>query len=154
MDTSWWLALGAVVALALVAALVDGRMRLAKPRQPVPPRRQGPRPPGPMPDPEPGEIWWGWVPYDDGARPKDRPYLVLSVDDDSDGARVMRIISKWPGPDRPQGIALPPGTVDDPHGRPSFLVTDELRDVPLWDLRRRAGAVDSALWKRVRHVVH
>ncbi len=34
-------------------------------------------------------------------------------------------------------IPLPPGTVADAHGRPSFLETDELRDVPLWDFRRR-----------------
>ena len=36
MDTSWWLALAAVVLLALVAALVDGRGRLAAPAQGAP----------------------------------------------------------------------------------------------------------------------
>lgn len=143
MDTSWWLALAAVVLLALIAALVDGwgrgsrRRRLRAPSAGVP---GGPRP---------GEIWWALVPYEDGPGSKDRPCLVLSLRGDT--ARVAKITSRH-HEERPGVIALPPGAVADARQRRSFLETDELRSVPVGDFRRRAGVVDSALWRRVRHL--
>ncbi|MCW7946529.1 hypothetical protein AAW14_32250 [Streptomyces hygroscopicus] len=144
MDTSWWLALAAVVLLALVATLVDGWGRGHR-------RRAAARPPGRAREhPKPAEIWWASVPYGDH-RPggKDRPCLVLTVHGDS--ATIARITSRYHD-ERAGVIPLPPGTVADAHGRPSFLETDELWDVPLWDFRRRVGVVDPALWDQVRYL--
>ncbi|GAA3232801.1 hypothetical protein GCM10020256_48350 [Streptomyces thermocoprophilus] len=63
MDTSWWLALVAVVLLALVAVLVDGWGRA--PRPPGGARRF--RGGGTGLRPAPAEIWWAYVvPLDGG----------------------------------------------------------------------------------------
>ncbi|WP_433547458.1 type II toxin-antitoxin system PemK/MazF family toxin [Streptomyces sp. CA-294286] len=165
MDTSWWLALLGVVVLALVAALTDGwgrgnragrtrpGGRSRPPGRPTGPRRKPGRagkpgkPRGGMP--QAGEIWWADVPFEDGPGSKDRPCLVLSVRGDS--ALVAKITSKDPH-DRPGVIALPPGSVGDAEGRPSFLETDELRDVAVGEFRRRVGVADPTVWDRVRHL--
>jgi hypothetical protein len=157
MDTSWWLALGAVVVLAVVATVVDGWGRGSRG-----PRGRTTRPPGRPRGPRrhpaaprPAEIWWARVPYEDGpGEPggpggKDRPCLVLSVRGKS--AVVAKITSKYHD-ERPGVIPLPPGSVGDARGRPSFLETGELRDVPVGEFRRRAGIVDPALWDQVRYL--
>lgn len=160
MDTSWWLALGAVVVIALVAAVADGWGRAGRRRpggRTRPPARPAPRParrpagPRTLPSrrPEPGDIWWADVAYEDGPGSKDRPCLVLAVR--GDAAVVAKITSKYRD-ERPGVIALPPGSVGDAQGRASFLETDELRDVPLWEFRRRVGAVDPLVWDQVRHL--
>ncbi|MEV5682324.1 type II toxin-antitoxin system PemK/MazF family toxin [Streptomyces sp. NPDC055082] len=171
MNTTWWVALVAVVLLALVAAVVDGRGRSGRrprrrdrgagreagraagrgaerpggrtrpPGKPSAPGRGGGR------TPRPGEIWWAEVPYEDGPGAKDRPCLVLSVR--GDRAVVAKITSKH-HVERPGVIALPPGTVGDARGRQSFLETDELRDVAVRGFRRRVGGVDPGVWERVR----
>ncbi|WP_406371228.1 type II toxin-antitoxin system PemK/MazF family toxin [Streptomyces sp. NBC_01550] len=156
MNMSWWPALGAVVLLALIAAIADGRGRLGRgDRRPggrprgrtrPPGRTEGPRG-GPERTPRPGEIWWAEVPYEDGPGSKDRPCLVLSVRDGA--ARVAKITSKH-HEERPGVIALPPGTVGDPRGRASFLETDELWDVAVRGFRRRVGVVDPGVWDQVR----
>ncbi|WHM38556.1 type II toxin-antitoxin system PemK/MazF family toxin [Streptomyces sp. BPTC-684] len=150
MDTSWWLAVIAVVVVALGAAVVDGRGR-ARPRPSRPGGRV--RPPG-RPGvrgrrPQPGEIWWADVPYEDGPGSKDRPCLVLSVRGDS--VLVAKITSKF-HEEQAGVIPLPPGTVGDARGRPSFLETDELRDVGVWEFRRRVGVVDPTVWDQVRYL--
>ncbi|MEU6985557.1 type II toxin-antitoxin system PemK/MazF family toxin [Streptomyces sp. NPDC046324] len=166
MDTSWWPALVAVVVIALVAAVADGRKRSARrpDRRPGvrtrpsggrtrPPARPPVRPsaPGKAPArlPRAGEIWWADVPYEDGPGSKDRPCLVLSLR--GDRVLVAKITSKYHD-ERPAVIALPPGSVGDAQGRPSFLETDELREVPVWEFRRRVGAADPTVWDRVRHL--
>ncbi|MGW6567443.1 type II toxin-antitoxin system PemK/MazF family toxin [Streptomyces sp. NPDC054975] len=173
MDTSWWPALVAVVVIALVVALADGWKRSA--RRPGgrtrPPARPSTRPsaPGRLPErlPRAGEIWWADVPYEDGptsegaarsasgravagdGRAKDRPCLVLSLRGDC--ALVVKITSKYHD-ERPAVIALPPGSVGDAQGRPSFLETDELREVPVWEFRRKVGTADPVVWDQVRHL--
>ncbi|MYS08681.1 type II toxin-antitoxin system PemK/MazF family toxin, partial [Streptomyces sp. SID6041] len=103
----------------------------------------------PSRSPRAGEIWWADVPFEDGPGSKDRPCLVLSVRGKS--ALVAKITSKYHD-ERPGVIALPPGAVGDAQGRPSFLETDELREVPVRDFRRRAGKADPAVWDQVRHL--
>ncbi|MEV7414259.1 type II toxin-antitoxin system PemK/MazF family toxin [Streptomyces sp. NPDC089919] len=145
MDTSWWPAVAALVALAVVAVLVGRR-----PGRPPAGTVRGPgRGSEPAPGPRPAEIWWAAVPFEDGPGRKDRPCLVLGVRGHT--ARVVKITSKYHD-ERPGVIPLPPGTVGDAHGRPSFLETDELREVPLREFRRRVGVVDPALWDQVRHL--
>ncbi|MFE6481402.1 type II toxin-antitoxin system PemK/MazF family toxin [Streptomyces sp. NPDC057757] len=150
MDTFWWLALAVVVLLALVAALVDGWGRGRRPagRRRPPGRPAAPRP-GRAPRPRAAEIWWASVPYEDGPGGKDRPCLVLRVRGGT--VTVAKITSKYHD-ERPGVIALPPGAVGDARGRASFLETDELREVPLSDFRRRAGKADPKLWNQVRHL--
>ncbi|MGW0997689.1 type II toxin-antitoxin system PemK/MazF family toxin [Streptomyces sp. NPDC002520] len=180
MDTSWWLALAAVVLLALVATLVDGWGRGRRPggRRLRPPGRPGTRD-RTAARPHPGDIWWANVPYEDrpeskgaarrgsprafgtgevsgravvgDARAKDRPCLVLAVR--GNRATVAKITSKYHD-ERAGVIPLPPGAVGDAHGRPSFLETDELREVPVCDFRRRVGVVDPVLWDQVRHLAN
>ncbi|WP_309052867.1 type II toxin-antitoxin system PemK/MazF family toxin [Streptomyces sp.] len=160
MDTSWWPALLAVVVLALVVAVADGRKRSS--RRPPGRTRPSGRAPGrtapgtgtrpadrPARSPRAGEIWWADVPFEDGPGSKDRPCLVLAVRGDS--ALVAKITSRCHA-ERPGVIALPPGAVGDARGRPSFLETDELRDVPLAEFRRRAGTADPVVWDQVRHL--
>lgn len=150
MDTSWWLALAAVVLLALVATLVDGWGRGRRPRGRADRRTRPPgRPSAPGARPRPAEIWWAVVPYEDGPGGKDRPCLVLAVH--GERAVVAKITSKYHD-ERAGVIPLPPGAVGDAGGRASFLETDELREVPVWDFRRRVGVVDPALWDQVRHL--
>ncbi|MBX9424995.1 MULTISPECIES: type II toxin-antitoxin system PemK/MazF family toxin [Streptomyces] len=160
MDTSWWPALVAVVVIALVVALADGWRRSPRPpsgrgrapeRTRPPGRPTGPRkaPARPGRVPRPAEIWWADVPFEDGPGSKDRPCLVLSLRGDS--ALVAKITSKYHD-ERPGVIALPPGAVGDAQGRPSFLETDELREVPVADFRRRAGTADPVVWDQVRHL--
>jgi hypothetical protein len=137
VDTWWWLALGAVVALSLIAALVDGGARLG-------PRRRG----VPLPDrgPRPGEIWW-----------TREPLLVLVLTVRTDRARVVRVTAERPGGAGPQGpgrgrLPLPPGTVAETPGRVSSLLTDAVLDVALRDFRHRAGRLGQDTWDQVRHL--
>ncbi|MFE5656746.1 type II toxin-antitoxin system PemK/MazF family toxin [Streptomyces sp. NPDC056517] len=167
MDTSWWPALVAVVVIALVVALADGWRRSSRrpsgrssgrssggpsgrtrPSTRPPGRPTGPRK-APSRSPRAAEIWWADVPFEDGPGSKDRPCLVLSVRGDS--ALVAKITSKYHD-ERPGVIALPPGAVGDAQGRPSFLETDELREVPVSEFRRKAGMADPVLWDQVRHL--
>ncbi|GGY96827.1 type II toxin-antitoxin system PemK/MazF family toxin [Streptomyces nitrosporeus] len=159
MNTWWWVALAAVVLLALAASVSDGWGRSGRgprgrrpggPRRPrgrVPERTVPPSGGRGGPGPRPGEIWWADVPYEDGPGSKDRPCLVLSVRGGT--AVVVKITSKHHA-ERPGVIALPAGAVGDARGRASFLETDELRDVPVAGFRRRVGEVGSEVWGRVR----
>ncbi|MFH9722374.1 type II toxin-antitoxin system PemK/MazF family toxin [Streptomyces sp. NPDC017254] len=162
MDTSWWPALVAVLVIGLVVALADGRRRSS--RRPTGRRPSGrtraperTRPPGrpagprkaPSRLPKATEIWWADVPFEDGPGSKDRPCLVLALHGDT--ALVAKITSKYHD-ERPGVIALPPGAVGDAQGRPSFLETDELREVPVSDFRRKVGMADPVLWDQVRHL--
>ncbi|MEV5577060.1 type II toxin-antitoxin system PemK/MazF family toxin [Streptomyces parvus] len=170
MNTFWWVALGAVVLLALVAAVVDGRGRSDRgPRSRRPGRSGRPagsvrppsRPSRPSASSRPsqsegrgpraGEVWWADVPYEDGPGSKDRPCLVISVRGRGRGRKavVAKITSKH-HEERPGVIALPAGAVGDRQGRRSFLETDELREVRIAAFRRRVGAVDPGVWERVR----
>ncbi|MCX5397303.1 type II toxin-antitoxin system PemK/MazF family toxin [Streptomyces sp. NBC_00102] len=167
METYWWVILAVLVVLALVASVVDGRGRSGarrrggergtgrrpggRTRPPGRGARGGPSGPGrggvAGPVPEPGEIWWAEVPYEDGPGSKDRPCLVLSV---RGGRAVVAKITSKHHEERPGVIALPAGTVDDARGRRSYLETDELREVAVDGFRRRVGRVGPDLWGRVR----
>ncbi|MER6088555.1 type II toxin-antitoxin system PemK/MazF family toxin [Streptomyces bluensis] len=158
MDTSWWLALVAVVLLALVATLVDGWGRRGhggrrpSDRSHSPSRSQSP-PQQPLSQPQsrpgPAEVWWVRVPQGDGpAGAGDRPCLVLAVR--GERVVVVKITTRYRDGERAGVIPLPPGVVGDARGRAGFLETGELREVPVGDFRRRAGVVDPLVWEQVR----
>ncbi|MFC1409932.1 type II toxin-antitoxin system PemK/MazF family toxin [Streptacidiphilus sp. N1-12] len=114
-------------------------------RPPAAPSRGAERAPSRLP--EPREIWWAEVPFEDGPGSKDRPCLVLHRG--AVTATVLKITSKH-HTERPGVLPLPPGTVGDREHRASWLETDEPREVPLADFRRRVGAVDAGLWNQVQ----
>ncbi|MEU6232036.1 type II toxin-antitoxin system PemK/MazF family toxin [Kitasatospora sp. NPDC047058] len=150
MTNYWWLALGTVAAAvaALVVARVRARRRVRRAPVPTAPRPRPDR--GRAGGPAPQEIWWAEVPFEDGPGAKDRPCLVLRVNGRS--ATVAKITSKHHA-DRPGVLPLPPGSVGDRQGRTSWLETDELREVPLRDFRRRAGVVDRQIWARAQRAL-
>ncbi|MEV6953939.1 hypothetical protein [Streptomyces sp. NPDC051183] len=130
MDTSWWPAVAAVVAVALLV-LIPQRVRGVR-RTAVPAHG-----PGPEPRPGAGELW---------ALGDGRPCLVLGVR--THRARVAWITGKYD--DRRAGvIPLPPGTVGG-QGRASFLEADRVAEVSVWEFRDRLGTLDPALWDEVR----
>lgn len=103
----------------------------------------------PRPDaqPDPGEIVWAWVPYEeDAARGKDRPLLVLAR---AEGTRswAMKLTSKAHEGERDH---VPLGTGDwDRERRPSWLDVDQIYLVPTGGIRRAAGALDRSTYLRV-----
>jgi mRNA-degrading endonuclease toxin of MazEF toxin-antitoxin module len=114
-------------------------------RPPAGPSRAAKRAPSRLP--EPREIWWAEVPFEDGPGSKDRPCLVLHRG--ASTATVLKITSKHHA-ERPGVLPLPPDTVGDREHRASWLETDEAREVPLHAFRRRVGTVDASLWTRVQ----
>lgn len=103
--------------------------------------------PRPGTDPDPGEIVWAWVPYaEDAARGKDRPLLVLAHAE-GDRSWAMKLTSK---PHDGERDHIPLGTGDwDRERRPSWLDVDQIYLVPTSGIRRTAGALDRATYRRV-----
>ncbi|GGZ75655.1 hypothetical protein AB0P12_31200 [Streptomyces subrutilus] len=134
MDTSWWPAVAAVVAVALVVLVAGDRPRL--PRR-APPAHGS----GPPPRPGAGEVWS----LADG-----RTCLVLAAGRVRDGrARVAWITGRYD--DRRAGvIPLPPGTVGTAQGRVGYLEADRPQEVSLWEFRGRLGTLDPTVWDEVR----
>ncbi|KOU58161.1 hypothetical protein ABZY83_26940 [Streptomyces virginiae] len=133
MDTSWWPAVAAVVALALVMLIAGGRLGVTRR---APPAHGTGRPP----HPQAGELWT----LTDG-----RTCLVLAVGPVREHrARVAWITAKYD--DRRAGvIPLPPGTVG-AQGRARFLEADRPDEVSLWEFRTRLGMLDPAVWDEVK----
>ncbi|MFE2877094.1 hypothetical protein ACFXG6_08635 [Streptomyces roseus] len=133
MDTSWWPAAAAVVAVALVV-LIAGR-------RPGRAARAGPsHGSGAAPQPRAGELWS----LADG-----RLCLVLAVASvRTHRARVAWITGKYD--DRRAGvIPLPPGTVG-AQGRAGFLEADRPAEVSVWEFAGRLGVLDPAVWDEVK----
>ena len=104
--------------------------------------------------PDPGEVVWGWVPYeDDPRRGKDRPVLLLgragdrllglmltSKDHDRDAAREARAGRHW----------MDVGTGGwDRERRPSEVRLDRLIELSAADVRREGAALERGLFDRV-----
>ncbi len=104
--------------------------------------------------PDPGEVVWAWVPYDEGdGRGKDRPVLVVgrrgrsllglmltSKDHDRDAADEARHGRVW----------MDVGTGDwDSRGRPSEVRLDRLLLLDPADVRREGAALGRALFDDV-----
>ncbi|MEU2395394.1 hypothetical protein [Streptomyces sp. NPDC007369] len=133
MDTSWWPAALAVVAV-MVLVLVAGR-------RPGIDRRAPPHGPGPAPRPRAGELWT----LADG-----RSCLVLAAATvRGHRARVAWITGKYD--DRRAGvIPLPPGTLGVTPGRVGYLEADRPAEVWVWEFRNRLGMLDPAVWDEVK----
>jgi PemK-like, MazF-like toxin of type II toxin-antitoxin system len=104
--------------------------------------------------PDPGEVVWAWVPYDEGdGRGKDRPVLVVgrrgpdlvglmlsSQDHDRDAADEARHGRRWMDVGRGGW---------DPRGRPSEVRLDRLLLVPPGSARREGAAIGRAVFEDV-----
>lgn len=123
-------------------------MRRLNPRTTV---SYAPRPDG---RPDPGEVVWGWVPYeDDATRGKDRPVLLIgerdgqwlglmltSKDHDRDAADEARWGRHW----------MDIGTGGwDRRGRPSEVRLDRLLVLAPGSVRREGAALDRRTFDRV-----
>ena len=130
---------------------VWSRLRLGWRRATAPEVRYGPRPDG---RPDPGEVVWAWVPYeDDPAQGKDRPVLLLgrqgrrfvglmlsSKDHDLDAADEARHGRHW----------MDVGTGGwDRQRRPSEVRLDRLLVLDPRGIRREGAALDRLMFERV-----
>jgi hypothetical protein len=105
-------------------------------------------------EPDPGEVVWAWVPYDeDDGRGKDRPVLVVgrrgadlvglmlsSKDHDRDAADEARHGRTWMDVGRGGW---------DPRGRPSEVRLDRLLLLPPGSARREGAALGRAVFDEV-----
>jgi PemK-like, MazF-like toxin of type II toxin-antitoxin system len=105
-------------------------------------------------EPDPGEVVWAWVPYeDDPSRGKDRPVLLLARDDagwlglmltsqdhDLDAAAEARYGRYW--------MDVGAGGWD-AEGRPSEVRLDRLLRLPDDGVRREGAALDRARFDEV-----
>ena len=105
-------------------------------------------------EPDPGEVVWAWVPYeDDPAQGKDRPVLVLA---DRDGMLAcLYMTSKDHDRDaddeaRHGRFWMDVGTGGwDPEGRESEIRLDRLITIPEGEVRREGAALDEATFDSV-----
>lgn len=114
--------------------------------------------PAPDGDPDPGEIVWTWVPYEeDHGRGKDRPVLVIgrdgawllalmltSRDHDRDAADEQRHGRQW------MDIGTGPW---DRRGRPSEVRLDRVIRVDPTGVRREGAVLDSSRFEQVAEAV-
>lgn len=98
-------------------------------------------------NPDPGEIVWTWVPYEErDGRGKDRPVLLVATE--ADGTAVaLQLTSKPHGGDG-NFVAIGRGSWDF-EGRQSWVALDRVFRVHPAGMRREAAAIDAAEFRRV-----
>ncbi len=105
--------------------------------------------------PDPGEIVWTWVPYeDDPTRGKDRPVLLIARRDPTTLV-ALQLTSKDHDRDEQQEARAGRfwediGSGDwDPRGRPSEVRLNRFIDIREGDIRREGAILDRAVYERV-----
>lgn len=107
--------------------------------------------------PDPGEVVWAWVPFeDDAGQGKDRPALLLGlVTDDSSRWYALGLTSKDHDRDEAQEAAAGRFWMDvgtgawDSRGRPSEVRLDRLLVLPASGIRREGAALERAIFEAV-----
>lgn len=103
-------------------------------------------------DPDPGEIVWTWVPYEErDGRGKDRPVLLVAREQ---GGTLLaaHLTSKDHSGERD---AVPIGTGSwDSAGRASWVKLDRIFRVHPGGMRREAAALDAARFRLVAEALH
>jgi hypothetical protein len=133
------LGLAAAVVIAIAAALARRRRQ---PRRTAPPVAAPP-----VTGPQPGEIWWADVPYEDGTGSKVRPCLVLRAH--RSGVDVLKITSQDKSR-RSDHVRIPTRSWDRSADRDSYLdLTDPIRVAPR-AFADHAGKCDPVLWRKVQ----
>lgn len=117
----------------------------------------------PKPDgrPDPGEIVWTWVPFeDDPSRGKDRPVLLVGHDPASHLLLGLMLTSKDHHRDAAHEAMAGRHWVDvgsgawDRQGRPSEVRTDRILRIDPTRIRREGATIDRATYDRVIAAVH
>jgi hypothetical protein len=100
-------------------------------------------------DPDPGEVVWAWVPYeDDPNQGKDRPVLILGWD--GDRLAGVPLSSKDPSHRRDAGTRVPVGTGGwDRERRPSWADADRLLRFRRDEIRREGSSIDHGHFDQV-----
>lgn len=153
----WWLLLAALAAVLIAAFLLRSR-RAAGPR----PGRPSTRPPAGRPKapakpavkskvdgtgPQPGEIWWADVPYEDYSGHKVRPCVVLRIDG---GYREVLKITSQDQSRRSDHVRIPTKVWDPGADHDSYLDLTGPVKVAVQEFDDRAGRLDPAIWRKVR----
>jgi hypothetical protein len=108
--------------------------------------------------PDPGEVVWTWVPYEeDASQGKDRPVVVLARDAGGDAAELLclQLTSKDHDRDAAQEESwgrhwMDVGTGDwDRERRPSEVRLDRLLRLPEAEVRREGAALDRDVFDQV-----
>ena len=109
-------------------------------------------------EPDPGEVVWGWVPYeDDPSQGKDRPVILLAHGTgEREGAWLgLGLTSKDHDRDAEQEASYGRYWMDvgsggwDREGRPSEVRLDRLLVLDAADIRREGAALEQAIFERV-----
>jgi PemK-like, MazF-like toxin of type II toxin-antitoxin system len=110
----------------------------------------------PVPDgrPDPGEVVWAWVAYeDDPSRGKDRPVLVIGMDGQT--LLCLQLTSKDHDLDAEDEARYGRFWMDvgsgawDGEARPSEVRLDRLLRLPVSEVRREGAALDRAVFDEV-----
>ncbi|WAP53143.1 type II toxin-antitoxin system PemK/MazF family toxin [Arthrobacter sp. ATA002] len=106
--------------------------------------------PSPDGSPDPGEVVWAWVPYeDDYSQGKDRPVLLIG----RSGPRLLALMMTTR--DRNNGRESDPDYVDvgtgpwDSRGRPSEVKLDRVLQLDPAAVRRQGAVMSAAAFQRV-----
>ena len=106
--------------------------------------------PQPDGDPDPGEVVWAWVPYeDDPAQGKDRPVLLIG----RHGGRLLALMMT--SRDRNNSNASDPRYLDvgtgpwDSKGRPSEVKLDRVLQLDPESVRREGAVMGAEVFRRV-----
>ncbi|GAA1530751.1 type II toxin-antitoxin system PemK/MazF family toxin [Nocardioides humi] len=110
-------------------------------------------------EPDPGEVVWAWVPYEDDPRQgKDRPVLVIGTATGADGRELVHCLvmtSKDHDRDEAQEAAAGRYWMDigaggwDPRGRPSEVRLNRLLVLDARDVRREGAALAPRIYAEV-----
>ncbi len=98
-------------------------------------------------DPDPGEVVWTWVPYEErDGRGKDRPVLIVA--DEPAGTRLAVQLTSQPHRDEDGYVPIGSGPWD-PQRRPSWVNVERVFRVHPDGMRREGSAVDKSSYVRV-----
>nr|WP_228501625.1 type II toxin-antitoxin system PemK/MazF family toxin [Nocardioides agariphilus] len=109
-------------------------------------------------EPDPGEVVWAWVPYeDDPSQGKDRPVIVVAPGTGATAGKwlALPLTSKDHDRDAEQEAASGRYWMDvgsggwDLEGRPSEVRLDRLLVLDRADIRREGAALDQAIFEQV-----
>jgi len=97
-------------------------------------------------DPDPGEVVWAWIPYeDDPSQGKDRPAVVIGrIDDDL----IVVPLTTKPHPERDDELEVGSGAWDRGQ-RVSYAKVDEVLQVAVGDVRREGAVLDRRRFDKV-----
>jgi hypothetical protein len=99
-------------------------------------------------DPDPGEIVWTWVPFEErDGRGKDRPVLIVAAAPGS-GFLAVQLTSKPHDGHNGDFVSIGVGPWD-AHGRASWVNVDRVFRVQRGGMRREAAALDAVRFTTV-----